>query len=124
MTVNIAALDAALAAIDADPISWHQGSWAVKTECGTVFCLAGHVATQAGGRPDWFRSFADAGERVWEADRVVTPDGRITMIRAYAEEVLRVDDDWAHALFHGRNTREDLQRLRDQLAGDPDLAER
>lgn len=39
---------AALAVIRADPASWNQLHWSVRTPCGTAYCFAGHVARLMG----------------------------------------------------------------------------
>src|SRR5690348_2084609 len=41
---GLAQLDIALDVIDKNPETHYQGAWARATECGTQFCVAGHIA--------------------------------------------------------------------------------
>jgi hypothetical protein len=105
--VNIELLDKALARIDANPDTWRQASW----HCGTAACLAGHVALAAG-----YQWASDDAIEVF----VTSPDGAITdEVASVAEDLLGLDSKSAFELFWCANTREDLQRMRDVLANDP-----
>jgi len=51
MTINFERLDAAITHASANPEAFDMGEWFKRTECGTVACLAGTVAIQAGWKP-------------------------------------------------------------------------
>lgn len=114
--VNIKALDAALAAIDKDPKSWEQNSWAEKTACGTTYCLAGHIAVQSGAQIDWQHVGLDGRETATSA----FVDGEWQSIRGVAQQILGVSEEQQEVLFSAYRERDELQVLRDALAGDPD----
>lgn len=46
--MNVELLKAAVDRMRRDPASWDQDSFSLTTECGTTFCLAGHVLMAAG----------------------------------------------------------------------------
>jgi hypothetical protein len=91
----------ALARIDADPSSFDQGSWGYEGDCGTVACLAGHVAMAAGATFDRgvYRYLGGA----YDAESL-------------AVELLGTDQGSADVLFDGANSRADLGRMIDDLA--------
>jgi hypothetical protein len=121
LMANIEALDRALAAIDADPDSWNQGSWAYKTSCGTAYCVAGWAAVQAGGQMIWGPEDDETGYS--DAMLVRLPSsGTEVYIEDFAQSVLDLTDAQAGALFGGSNTRAELQLIRDMLAADPDVS--
>lgn len=140
--VDLELLDAALAAIDADPQSWNQDYW----RCSTGMCLAAHAATVAGAKwiaapggglqvplPDDARQLLTAGvasECVLDpgfhgpVSRVrlgtVLAEHGVVHVADWTRARLGLSDAQADALFDGDNTREQLQAMRDALADDPD----
>lgn len=122
---NLERIDAALAAIDASPVNWNQGHWAIRDlsldeedtsmvvvkpapSCGTAMCLAGHVVTQAG----YYILFEEGEEETAEA---VDANGRRYFIENLAQSLLNLNESQAKNLFEYRNTRDDLQYQRNQI---------
>jgi hypothetical protein len=94
--------------IEADPDSYSQQTWGVRSACGTAFCIAGHVAvaTLPPERLVWQPS-------MWAKDEfalveVILDGGRTDTVQNYAQRTLDfdlevVDEDgcyWGH-LFDG-----------------------
>jgi hypothetical protein len=89
----LALLDRALAAIDADPSTWKQSTWA----CDTGGCIAGHIAHIVTGKT--WPELVELGQGV---QSVATDALGLTNVRG---------------LFESVNSRFDLQVWRDILAG-------
>jgi hypothetical protein len=102
---DIEALDATLAAIEADPDSWYQADW----RCGTGMCFAGHAAVLKGA------SFPYPEDD--ERGDLVDPPGygqeERLRIAEFAQLSLGLDDYQAARLFRPEN---ELSDLRDVVA--------
>ncbi|GGM55882.1 hypothetical protein GCM10012275_28780 [Longimycelium tulufanense] len=113
MTINVPLLRKALKHVTARPEEWDQSTWAFRTSCGTVYCLAGHIATMAGWKPEW--------NSLWEA-RVFTKDGARRFAPDVAAEALGVDERTSlvnvennEYLFAAGNSLDDLWRIASKL---------
>lgn len=121
---NIPLLDLGLSHIRANPGEWDQKTW----RCGTGGCLAFHVARLSGAewlmgdpRDPYFFSPCERGccppgvgviyddTRYYTPEDVVTPDGQIMHVRAYATAVLGLSLTVSEALFRGDNSLADLE---------------
>lgn len=88
--------------ITADPKSWDQTQWAVRTPCGTTHCVAGHAV----------RMFDDDAHFRWYritlrneyADNVSRDDGVVQSVAGRAAELLGLTATQADLLFAGGNT--------------------
>lgn len=88
---------------------WTQTSWVTETDCGTTGCVAGHIVTQAGYKPEFDRG---------RAHRVKHPlTGELRAVSVVARELLGLTDDWDEAwpLFAGTNGPDDLRREADTI---------
>jgi hypothetical protein len=113
--VDTNVFDQALGQIKAEPHTWRQTSWGVETECGTAYCLAGHIVTQAGYQMVW--EPWDVGGVQRKAVSCVAPSGgRMKLISQVAQRLLGVNETQAEALFDGANDLEDLEHLGKALA--------
>lgn len=90
-----------------EPSEWYQGQWAVKTDCGTTCCIAGHRVLVNGGRPE-FHDTAWTGERNirTHTNWAVMPDGERVSISGFAREDLDLTYDEAAALFYANDLAE------------------
>jgi hypothetical protein len=91
----LALLDRALAAIDADPSTWNQRTWA----CETGGCIAGHIAHLVTGK-------------TWPELVMYGED-----VQLIAADALGLTAAYASGLFAASNSRRNLQAWRDLLAG-------
>lgn len=115
MSVDLERLDAALAAIEAEPERWQQRHWFARTSCGTACCLAGMVVSQAGWTPtDWELDYYGDGRTdiSWTVEKG-EDEGPVGVV---ARELLGVGYFDAERLFCALNSLEDLKRIRDELA--------
>lgn len=105
--------------IDADPASWNQGWWLIRTDCGTTACFAGITCLLSGDRPDFDRPDAPLDpDKGWTYSGVVcTADGSGRDVVPRAESLLGVSTEDADRLFHAANTREHLGRLVSAIFG-------
>jgi hypothetical protein len=117
--MNLAALDAAIAHIEAHPEQWDQGTWGTRYADGTIKrCVGGWVAAQAVGE--------DAIE--WDEPCCTDVDGRPTqhLFRfsgdRYSDlvvsEALGLPYEVLHdsRLFQSSNTLAAIKAIRDDLA--------
>jgi hypothetical protein len=91
-----------------------------ELDCGSAFCIAGATVARAGAvTPVWENGFD------WETDeygwvvrwvRLEGSDNR-HYIGEYAAELLGLDEYTADALFEPSNTMDDIDRIRDMIAG-------
>ena len=89
------------------PSEWSQGEWirhSSAVSCGTVCCVAGKIALEAG----WRSLHGDGGS-------VVIQDGVIDFANAVAADELGLTRDQAEALFSGGNTIGMLYAIAGQL---------
>lgn len=106
---QMAKIRAAIRNIDAEPESWNQEIYGVKTACGTAHCIAGRGVTNEGIALEWMppdvrgRSFAR-----FTADR--------RTISVVAREIFGLTHDEADLLFHPTNSREDIERIAKRIA--------
>lgn len=131
---NLAALDAAIAEIEAHPERHVQQHWATRTPCGTAMCLAGMIVHQAGGVFDflnqdettsWCR-MPDKPDPTFiseEAKTILTGvefgDFGDPYLRAPDGTLARADrclDSTVNELFDADNKIEDIKRMRDVIA--------
>ncbi len=123
MTINVPLLRKVLELITAQPWTWNQETWAcvnkpeqaeeraeeygVSTkECGSAFCLAGHVAHLAGRLMKVSRF--DYVTAIYAAEYVMD-DG--SAIGTYAERELGLTLEQADALFEAGNSLFSLWKL-------------
>jgi hypothetical protein len=78
-------------------------------DCGTVMCLAGKIAFDAGWEPN-FDGANNAGS--------VVRDGHVRDVEEVACELLGIDM-YATDLFDGDNTVEQIRYIAEDLAGEP-----
>jgi hypothetical protein len=123
--VDIALLDAAIEQIKLHPETWEQGAW----RCETGMCVAGWVVTLAG---DSFAYPADSPDAALvlvpkgtsEAVVWVDPEHHESIREGYelafcetrANELLGFPLYGSPAIFEPRNTLEDIERYRDEIA--------
>ena len=107
--MNLEKLDEAIAYIEAHPEQHDQGSWFARSPCGTVACLAGTVALQAGWSPAWPKrhsAFAYTAEK----------NGARRTVRSVAREILGATREQESTLFFRAGTLDDIKRYRNQIA--------
>lgn len=76
--------------------------WAVmEIDCGTAFCVAGHVAALSG---DQFIQPVEAGIRAGEATFVRTPEGDVQTVAVRARQLLGISEIEATHLFDACNS--------------------
>ena len=113
LTTNPGVLRGSLAFIEAHPEQWNQGAWAMKTDCGTAYCMAGHIVAQIGGRMDVENSTVE----VASLPASVRPRFRLehVQISAAARAIAGMSEDTAERLFSGGNDLDDLRELVDEI---------
>lgn len=117
---NVAELVAVYQLIRDNPAEHAQGWYGRRTECGTTYCFAGHVAVRAGARAVWDTAIAFPAL----ADMVVTEHGRELGIDEVAADILGLTNDQAEYLFSGVNTLADIRSLIIDITGvDPETVE-
>ena len=132
---NVPLLQKALDHIEAHPEEWDQHHWGLKTSCGTVACLAGHITLADGWTPVLDEdSTDDYGNRAWagifkegEDHRYVDPATQqpYETVEQVALDVLGIDlTDWSMwigsgngYLFGGQHDREDVWRIANAMTG-------
>jgi hypothetical protein len=142
-TVDLEALDEALAYIQAHPEQWDQGTW----RCTTAMCVAGWVGELGGAR--WLTDgggclnegglLLDEGGHpvppLWSSDLVRATGYTVVLatadacrplvvedaaeVREFARRRLGVTYPQAAELFSSDNSLADLLAMRDRLAADP-----
>jgi hypothetical protein len=139
LTLTIAPLELAVKTIDADPASWMQDAWGLRTACGTTFCVAGHIIHQSGVQEMW-QHLIDTppgttnliGARISGVD-VPMVEQAARLILGLPDDPLSVDTgadydlyselvDVLNALFQAENDRSDVQHFAElfgQLIGQP-----
>jgi hypothetical protein len=112
---------------------WHQGWWIVDVEernryreatnssrgqfrdpnvCGTAYCVAGKVVTDAGYKPVY--SFTFGTGNIGEV-----ADGEETYgISELASELLGVTYEDGNRLFASHNTAQDIRKVAEEIAGE------
>jgi len=108
-TTNPRLMRDVLAHIERNPETWNQGSWAVRTDCGTSYCYAGHAVAMVGGRINIEESTAEVATLPEDVRDRFTREH--VAISAAARAVLGLEPTTAERLFAGGNTLSDLQRL-------------
>ncbi len=113
---NIIEIDLTLKDIDANPDLHNQRAWARRVfdrsgaACRTAMCAGGFTVVRHG-----YRLVFDV-PNVAETEICESPDGDRELIRVVASRILGLDRNEANDFFDGDNTREDLQRMRDNFA--------
>jgi hypothetical protein len=90
------------------PSEWDQRFWIREESCGTVACVAGHIALNNGGKP-----FTDDS---WGA--FVRLNGVERRVSEVAAETLGITPDQAEVLFYYRNSIHDLRHMMSTLVGE------
>jgi hypothetical protein len=96
--VDVPVLRKALEHITAHPEEWNQEEWIRTDSCGTVCCLAGTVAMQAGYKPFFVSDFGST------AYMVTSPEGEGRFVRSAARELMNLDEENSQLLFSGGNS--------------------
>lgn len=93
-----------LAAIELDPSRWRQESWAFRPdgavgECGTTFCLAGHVVRVRYPDAQFLYTINSARNPGGTAAVNVVVNGELCDIENLAQDVLDLTDKQTALLF-------------------------
>jgi hypothetical protein len=128
-------------AAKAEPEGWGQESWIHQGDtetldpavvafiaehhvppwnCGTKCCVAGRIALAKGARliPD---TAGWVGEgRELDTAWILTPEGEMKAVEAYAKRVTGLSRDQVGYLFHSGNTMEDIEAMVCALEENPD----
>jgi hypothetical protein len=113
LTTEPATVRAMLRRIEANPQEWYQGTWAIRTDCGTAFCAAGHGLLEVGARIDIdnesveVASLPEKFRRRFVREHVPISQG--------AQVVLGLDTATANRLFNGGNDMDTLRELVDEI---------
>ena len=114
MTANTQLLRKVLEHVTDHPEEWNQGVWAVRNDCGTAACIAGHTVLMAGHQVEWM-------EMSSATEKAVDVSGGPT-IRQVAAHELGLTRYQEVALFDGGNTLADLWWLAGEMT-DGEIAE-
>lgn len=107
---NLDLLRRVLKQIDEHPETWYQDAYAKRTECGTVFCIAGHAVVLSGLSVD-FDDRRCPGNTCWSD---VTENG--DSIPGVAQELLGLTNEESDELFSAGEDRAEIQWLAEQIA--------
>jgi hypothetical protein len=124
---DIERLDRALAHIEAHPEQHDQGVWLRTPDgdgavsCGTTACVAGWVVAQAHPDAVFVPDELDRAARTRMHSAVRIGD-QVEPIPSRAQRLLGINSSQADALFRAGNDLDDLKRMRDMLAEDPDVS--
>jgi hypothetical protein len=103
---NVPLLRKVIEHITEHPTEWSQGSWGVKTPCGTSHCFAGHAIVLSGQDPVW--------SSVWKGSHAVqlmvaaSDKGYVDNPFTSAANLLGLHPEAALVLFNCDNTMRDL----------------
>lgn len=113
MPYNTPLLRKAIEAIEAEPATWNQSYWAQKTDCGTVFCLAGHIAVAAGYPPVFGRGDTEACD-------IADETGNLRYIPMAAAELVGFSEGEKDRLFYDTNlnTPAELRAAVEEVVGE------
>lgn len=93
-------------ALPRDRREWRQDWWAQPAPCGTAYCVAGKIATDAGHTVDRYNGHIEDGRHA----------------AAVARQLLRASShnrDNKHGyLFAAHNTAADIRRIAEHMAGE------
>jgi hypothetical protein len=127
--VDIERLDGALAWIEAHPEQHDQGVWVRgvvdgRVDCGTTACLAGWVVAQAHPDAVFIPDKLDLSPRMRHIrmHSAVRIGDKAESVSDQARQLLGINDAQADALFSASNDLDDLKRMRDMLAKDPNVS--
>lgn len=101
-----------LAQIEREPSTWFQRQWAMTSDCGTSYCLAGHAVVLSGHQIAWeqaiqpLKKYGLTNPKI--CGRVVGSDEPLATI---ACQLLGLEPVEAVRLFHTDNALEDLYRI-------------
>lgn len=104
---NVELIQKVLDHITAHPDEWNQASWAVKRECGTAYCFAGHVVQMTGYEIAWDGDY----DRAFHVKVKGLPVGLYSYantISYVARRELGLTDVESITLFDSDNTLSDL----------------
>ena len=107
MTANIQLLRKVLEHVTDHPEEWNQGVWAVRNDCGTAACIAGHTVLMTGHQVEWV-SMSGATEKAIAVSQGPT-------INRVAAHELGLTGYQADVLFNASNTLADLWWLAGQI---------
>lgn len=117
--VNVDLLRKVLTYITEHPEEWEQANWAVRTDCGTACCVAGHAVAMSGYKFRWSSSWSTVPSVAFS---VFDADGRVGYIADVAAELLGLDwrdidqyENGVYLLFDVHNTLDDLWRIAGEL---------
>lgn len=99
--------------ITAHPEEHDQARWAVRTDCGTAYCVAGHIVVMSGWQVDWSDGMAIRTDEMTHTCGVVGTDKTIASVAAELLGVERGECD--DGLFYGGNELDDLWRIAAEL---------
>lgn len=109
---NLKLLRETLQQIDRDPGSWDQSELAIVTTCGTSHCFAGWAAVLAG------HEITFPFDSMPGSDRYAVDGDEDACLWDVAQEALEINDLEAAYLFHGGNSRDNLEMICTRLAAD------
>lgn len=112
--VNEDLLRRVLTYITEHPDEHDQGNWAVRTECGTAYCLAGHTVVLSGHEVDWPTAFGASATTVTTAG-VAGTDQTIGELAATLLGLDFEDAAGEDGLFWGGHELRDLWRIAAEL---------
>lgn len=101
--MNLTEIEAIITYVEDHPEEWRQTEWAVRTECGTAYCMAGHAVVRAGYHVPL------VGQNVGSCS--CEKGGQWELISIAAAQVLELDHDEALTLFACSNTLDDLKLI-------------
>lgn len=99
----------ALVQIVKHPETWDQAFWATQTDCGTAFCVAGHVATMTGWRAIGWQDTGGDQRFLYRTATAYRPsDEERASISDIAKNALQISFADKMALFDGGNDLDDV----------------
>lgn len=103
--------------IEAHPEQWNQSRWALRSDCGTSYCFAGHAVHLT--HPDALYMFGldlhDGDDRDAAVKVLIPGVAGPQYVRTIARELLGLSDYNATLLFYSDNTLDDLRSYVEQL---------
>jgi hypothetical protein len=95
---------------------WFQGSWvSPRAACGTAYCVAGRVVTDAGYH---FVIHHPVRLPFDEITEVRFGDDPIEQVDHVAQRILGISDEQAYELFLGSNSAQRIREIAEKIAGE------
>jgi len=112
MAVNVPLLRKVMEHIENHPDEHNQKMWAIRNECGTAYCFAGHTVIMSG----WRVLFEPYGNGNLWAGACKNPEtgARVTISKA-AAGLLGISPELARMLFNETNSADFLRFLVDEI---------